>query len=107
GKAPLLVEHWLSNIRNVARLHADELDALPDPDARHVRLVELNVAEQVFNLSRTPQVQAAWAAGKELRLHGWVYGLHQGVIRDLGVTLDGSGAGAPPGAAPVALQPTG
>jgi carbonic anhydrase len=94
--APLLVEHWLANVRYVARLHAAELDALSGLDERWRRLVELNVREQVLNLSRTPQVQAAWASGKELRIHGWVYGLEQGLIRDLGVTLDGAGSPAAP-----------
>ena len=90
GSAPAPhVDGWLSNLRMVARLHEDELSALSDPEARVARLVELNVIEQVYNLSRTPVVQAAWAAGRTLRVHGWVYALHDGLLRDLGVTLDG------------------
>jgi carbonic anhydrase len=88
--APLMVEHWLAGVRNTARIHQDELDALPTKEDRLRRLVELNVAEQVYNLSRTPQVQAAWDRGVELRLHGLVYSLEQGLLRDLGVTMDGS-----------------
>ncbi|HEY0036865.1 MAG TPA: carbonic anhydrase [Longimicrobium sp.] len=88
--APLQVEHWLAGVRNTARLYDDELAALPDEAARMRRLVELNVIEQVFNLSRIPQVQAAWERGAELRLHGLVYGLHEGLLRNLGVTMDGS-----------------
>ena len=90
GSAPLPhVDGWLSNLRMVARLHDEELAAIRDADARAARLVELNVIEQVYNLSRTPVVQAAWAAGRTLRLHGWVYALHDGLLRDLGVTLTG------------------
>lgn len=91
--APLMVEHWLAGVRNAARHHEKELDALPDEPARLRRLVELNVMEQIGNLSRMPQVQAAWARGAELRLHGLVYGLEQGLLRDLCVTVDGSNAG--------------
>lgn len=87
--APLMVEHWLAGVRNTARLHQGELEDQPDEDSRLRRLVELNVVEQIVNLSRTPQVQAAWARGAELRLHGLVYSLHQGLLRDLGVTMDG------------------
>jgi carbonic anhydrase len=84
------VDNWLTNIRTVLRLHAEELDAVADPEARYKRLVELNVMEQVYNLSRTPVVQAAWARGAELRLHGWVYELAEGLLRDLGTTTDGA-----------------
>ena len=89
-----LVDNWLNNIRTVQRLHAAELDAIADPEQRYRRLVELNVVEQVYNLSRTPVVEAAWARGTELRLHGWVYELTDGLLRDLDVTLDGRRAGA-------------
>ncbi|RZI80616.1 MAG: carbonic anhydrase [Rubrivivax sp.] len=91
--APLMVEHWLAGVRNTARHHEKELGELHDETARLRRLVELNVMEQVGNLSRMPQVQAAWARGAELRLHGLVYGLEQGLLRDLSVTVDGSNAG--------------
>jgi len=89
GLAPLLVEHWLANVRAAARLHAEELASIACDRARHLRMVELNVAEQVLTLSRTPQVRAAWAAGAELRLHGWVYGLGEGRLRDLEITMSG------------------
>jgi carbonic anhydrase len=72
------------------RLHADELAQIEDPERRLTRLVELNVMEQVFNISRTPVVQNAWAAGRTLRVHGWVYGLGNGRLRDLHVTMDGA-----------------
>lgn len=87
--APLMVEHWLAGVRSTARLHKLELDELPDEDARARRLVELNVIEQLYNLSRTPQVQAAWQRGAELRLHGLVYALHSGRLRKMGMVMDG------------------
>ncbi|MGZ8490767.1 MAG: carbonic anhydrase [Gemmatirosa sp.] len=105
GPAPAVVDQWLMHVRNVARLHDDELRAVPAGDARVVRLAELNVREQVYNLSRTPIVQEAWARGQSLRLHGVVYGLAEGILRDLSVSLDGSPLGTPtqpPAAAPIA-----
>jgi carbonic anhydrase len=89
GNAPIVVDNWLQQLRTVARLHEGELSSLPE-EARVARLVELNVAEQVYNLSRTSVVQAAWARGQGLRLHGWVYRLGQGLLRDIGVSMDGS-----------------
>lgn len=88
--APPQVEHWLANVRNTVRLYRGELDELTDEEARMCRLVELNVIEQIYNLSRTPQVQTAWQKGVALRLHGLVYGLQTGLLRDLGATLDAS-----------------
>jgi carbonic anhydrase len=89
GGAPPAVAQWLSNLRTVARLHDDELEAAGSQPARLRRLVELNVAEQVYNLSRIATVQEAWARGQTLRLHGWVYGLGEGLLHDVGITLDG------------------
>jgi len=84
--APPQVEHWIAHVRTVARLHASELSHHDDQTARCRRLVELNVTEQLYNLSRLPSVQAAHAAGRPLELHGWVYGIHDGLLRDLAVT---------------------
>ena len=84
--APPHVEHWIAHVRNVARLHAGELSTHDEQAARCRRLVELNVTEQVYNLSRLPSVQAAHAAGRSLELHGWVYGVHDGLLRDLALT---------------------
>ncbi|HEY9230441.1 MAG TPA: carbonic anhydrase [Gemmatimonadaceae bacterium] len=83
--APTHVDHWISHVRNVARLHTEELLSYDDPVQRIRRLVELNVAEQIYNLSRVPVVQFAQAAGRQLELHGWVYGLKDGLLRDLEV----------------------
>ncbi len=79
---------WVRHIRDVARLHEQELSAISDPDKRFDRLVEVNVAEQVYSLSRTAVVRGAWAAGRQVKVHGWVYGLHNGLIKDLKVTRD-------------------
>lgn len=89
GAPPPHVDGWLGSLRMVVRLHEDELAAIADPVARARRLVELNVREQIHNLARTPVVQAAWAEGKELRLHGVVYRLEEGRLRDIGITMDG------------------
>ncbi|MCB9171257.1 MAG: carbonic anhydrase [Flavobacteriales bacterium] len=83
-----LAANWVRHIRDVARLHHDELTAIADEQARFDRLVELNVAEQVYHLSRTMVLREAWAHGRPIRVHGWVYGLHNGLIKDLRVTRD-------------------
>lgn len=72
---------WLRNIKDVHRIHRAELDAITDPEAKENRLVELNVMEQVFNLSKTSTVQRAWKNRKQPDLHGWVYGLKDGLIK--------------------------
>jgi carbonic anhydrase len=86
-----LIDHWLHPIREVAREHRDELDAIADQRARLDRLCELNVARQVRNVAADVFVQDAWARGQELRVHGWVYGLGSGLITDLNVTVGGPG----------------
>ena len=90
--APAQVDNWLANIRTVARLHRDELSAIEDEEQCYARLVELNAMEQVYNLSRTSVVQAAWARGSQLSLHGWVYGTAEGRLRDLEVSMDAGSA---------------
>jgi carbonic anhydrase len=68
-------------------LHRPELDGITDEAARFDRFVELNVLEQVLDLGKTSIVQAAWERGQEVHVHGWVYDIHDGMIRDLKVTL--------------------
>ncbi|MBX2980147.1 MAG: carbonate dehydratase [Flavobacteriales bacterium] len=80
--------NWVRNIRDVIRLHEQELNAIANEEERFDRLVELNVAEQVYDLSRTSLLREAWNAGRKIKVHGWVYGLHNGLIKDLGVTRD-------------------
>ncbi len=72
---------WLRNIKDVIRLHRKELDAIPDEVSKTDRLVELNVEEQVFNLAKTSIIQRAWKNDQRPDLHGWVYGLNDGVIK--------------------------
>ncbi|MCC6987820.1 MAG: hypothetical protein IT181_02405 [Acidobacteria bacterium] len=78
----------MRHIRDVTRLHRDELDEIGDDATRTDRLVELNVMEQVFDLSRTVVVRDAWASGRPVKLHGWVYRLTDGLITDLGTTIE-------------------
>lgn len=78
-----IINKWLRNIKDVYRFHQPEIDALPDEDARLNRLIELNVQEQVMNLAKTSIIQKAWKDHNRPHLHGWVYDLHDGVIRPL------------------------
>lgn len=77
---------WVRRIRDVARWHKQELQAIAEEQARFDRLVEINVAEQVYDLSRTSIIRDAWEAGRQIHIHGWVYGLGNGLITDLKVT---------------------
>ena len=72
---------WLRNIKDVYRLHRTELDMIPDEHKKTDRLVELNVMEQVFNLAKTSIIQRAWKNEQRPDLHGWVYGLKDGIIK--------------------------
>jgi carbonic anhydrase len=86
-----LIDNWLRHVEDVCEKHADELDALPE-EQRLDRLCELNVVEQVLNVSQTTVVEDAWARGEELTVHGLVYGLEDGLLRDLGVSTAGAEA---------------
>jgi len=72
---------WLRNIKDVCRIHKQELDAITDEEAKTNRLVELNVQEQIYNLAKTSIIQKAWKHEKRPHLHGWVYGLKDGLIK--------------------------
>lgn len=78
------VNNWLRNIKEVYNKHAAELNAIEDKAKRADRLVELNVVEQVHNLAKTRIVQEHWKK-RELEIHGWVYGVNDGIIKDLAV----------------------
>ncbi len=80
-----LCDNWLRHVRDVLELHRDHLHAIADPIRRFERLCELNVVEQVRNVCATTVVQDAWARGQALSVHGWIYGLRDGRLRDLGV----------------------
>lgn len=76
-----IINKWLRNIKDVYRYHRDEIDAIPDSDARADRLVELNTKEQVMNLAKTSIIQRAWKNHQRPHLHGWVYGLKDGLLK--------------------------
>jgi carbonic anhydrase len=81
-----LIDNWLRHIKDVYRIHADELIAIEDDQKRVDRLVELNVVENVYNLCKTSIVQNAWAKGQPLSVHGWVYSIETGIITDMKVS---------------------
>ena len=81
-----LVDLWLRHVQDVHVKHVGRVDLLP-PEMRHDRLCELNTIEQVVNVCQTIVVQDAWARGQQLTVHGWVYGLKDGLIRDLGINV--------------------
>lgn len=83
------VDNWLRNIKDVFHKNFEELIAIKDPTQRANRLTELNVLEQVRNLAKTTTIQQAWME-RELHLHGWVYGLHDGKIKDLSMIHNSS-----------------
>jgi carbonic anhydrase len=82
-----LIDNWLRHIKDVYRLHHVELDAIADDNERARRFVEINVIEQVNDLGKTSIVQNAWNNGQPLHIHGWVYDIADGVIKDLDVNF--------------------
>lgn len=82
-----LVDNWLRHIQDTAQLYEKRLNQIPDDEARLNRLCELNVIDQVLNVSETAVVKKAWERGTDLTVHGWIYGLSDGLIRDLEVSL--------------------
>jgi carbonic anhydrase len=85
-----LVDNWLRHVQDVRLKHRAELERLVDEGQRHRRLCELNVMEQVVNVSQTTVVREAWARGQPLALHGWIYDVADGLLRDLDMCLTGS-----------------
>ena len=89
-----LIDNWLRHIKDVYRLHASKLDQIKDEKERTNKLVEYNVVENVYNLCKTSIVQNAWQNGQELGVHGWVYSIETGVIKDMNVsTYDNANMG--------------
>jgi carbonic anhydrase len=78
-----IIDHWLQPVRDGADQHAEDLEAIPDPEMRQDLLCELTIKAQVESLSRTPILRSAWKRGKTLAVHGWIYGLKNGLLRDL------------------------
>lgn len=91
-----LVDHWLAPVAALHERQSERFAPIRDEEARVNLLCELNVEAQVARVARTPIVRAAWAEGRPLRVHGWIYGLKDGLVRDLGVTCDASGPEVPP-----------
>lgn len=87
GKRRGLVDHWLHPIREIYSDNREMLEALPDQRTRLDRLCELNVMRQVRNVASDVFVQDAWARGQEITVHGWVYSLSNGLVKDLNVTV--------------------
>lgn len=82
------LDNWLMHIKDVYRLHEKELDALEDKQERFDRYVELNIQEQVANLAKVSFIQEEWAEGEFPYIHGWVYSLKDGLLKDLEVTIN-------------------
>jgi len=82
-----LIDNWIRHIKAIYRLHKKELDGIEDKQERFDRFVELNVKEQVYDLAKTSIVQGAWQNNQDLEVHGWVYGVGSGIIKDLQVNI--------------------
>lgn len=82
-----LIDNWVRHIKDVYRFHKDELNAITDEKERFNKFVEFNVIEQVFDLAKTSIVQSAWRKEQELHVHGWVYELGKGIVKDLNVNF--------------------
>jgi carbonic anhydrase len=88
GKRVGLADNWLQHVHDVYNKHSDLLAEWPIGEARHRRMVELNTIEQAAHVCHTTIVEDAWARGQSLTIHGWAYGVHDGRLRDLGMTVD-------------------
>jgi carbonic anhydrase len=83
-----IIDNWLRHIKDVYRLHKEEIDSIHDKDLKARRMVEVNVEEQVFDLAKTSIIQNAWAKNRFLQVHGIVYDLANGLLKDLNVTIN-------------------
>jgi len=90
GKRHGLIDNWLRHIQDTAHLYGSVLDQIEDENEKLDKLCLLNVAEQVLNVGETTIVQDAWSGGQQLEIHGWIYGLKDGLIRDLDITISGA-----------------
>jgi carbonic anhydrase len=84
-----LADNWLRHIQDVRDLHRDLLDGIAE-ERRCDALVELNAIEQVVNVAQSTVLQDAWLRGQVVALHGWVYGIHDGLLKDMGITITGN-----------------
>jgi carbonic anhydrase len=85
-----LIDNWLRHIKDVYQKHEHDLDSIQDEARRFDRFCELNVIEQVANVCHTTIVQGAWRRGQTLSVHGFIYGLQNGLLRDLNITISGA-----------------
>ena len=83
-----LADNWIRHVRDVKQKHEQYLGHILADDDRLDKLCELNVIEQVIHVSQTSAVSEAWSRGQALTVHGWIYGLHDGLVRDLGMSVD-------------------
>ena len=90
-----LIDNWLRHVQDVRAVHHELLDEIADASAREDRLCELNVLEQAMNVCETTIVRDAWARGQPLAVHGWIYGLQDGLLRDLGFAVSRDADAAP------------
>ncbi len=84
-----LIDNWLRNIKDVYRYHKTKIDSIEDENAKINRLCELNIIEQVSNVCHTTIVQNAWQRGQELAVHGWIYNIADGILKDLDICITG------------------
>ena len=85
-----IVDNWIRHVKDVRNNHLDWLKSVPEGSMRYDALCELNVLQQSFNVCQTTMVQDAWARGQQIVVHGWVYGLQNGLINDLSMTVKSS-----------------
>ena len=88
-----LIDNWLRHVQDVRAKHRNQIDSFETEAAQHNRLCELNVIEQVVNVSQTTVVRDTWSRGQPLTVHGWIYDLNDGLIKDLGVSVSGEPVG--------------
>jgi carbonic anhydrase len=85
-----LIDNWLRHVQDVRAKHRTQIEVRPTEAEQHARLCELNVIEQVTHVKQTTVVRDAWARGQSLAVHGWIYSLSDGLIRDLSVSVNGA-----------------
>lgn len=91
GQRNGLIDNWLQNIKDILLLHEGALDDIEGLEAKTDRLCELNVIEQVHNVCRTTVMQDAWERGQKVSIHGWIYGVDNGLLKDLDVSVKNGG----------------
>ncbi len=84
-----LIDNWIRNIKDLYRFHQTQIDSLQNEKEKINLMCELNVVEQVANISHTAIVQNAWSSGQELSVHGWIYSIEDGILKDLNVCTTG------------------